>query len=109
MNIVELLERARSRTGVKSDRALCRELRLTHQAYLNYRRGVGVPSDDTMLRLCAIAGVSDEEGLLLVNMWRSKGRATAIYRHLWQELRGEPSAHGSIKPKIRTRAEQIPA
>jgi transcriptional regulator with XRE-family HTH domain len=109
MNIVDLLERARTKLGVKSDRALCRETGIAHQRYLNYRRGIAHPNEETMLRLCATAGVSDDEGLLLLNMWRSKGRAATIYRRLWQELRPTDASGAQVKAKTRSHREQIPA
>jgi transcriptional regulator with XRE-family HTH domain len=107
MNISDLLERARANLGVSSDRALCRELDITSNSLLLYRRGIGFPNDETMLRICAAARVPAEEGLLMLNMWRSSGRATTIYARLLKKLRPGDDDPLEVKGKCRTVEEQI--
>ena len=98
MNIQSLLDRARDRAELPSDRALARRINLNLSALQRIRNGHGMPSDDTMVRISLLAGISAEEGLLLLNMWRSTGAAATVYRHLHKQLsKGAPATDKTIK------------
>jgi transcriptional regulator with XRE-family HTH domain len=98
MNIQSLLERARHRSGVQSTRALAKRISLNPEAMRRIENGSGLPSDDTMVRISLLAGISAEEGLLLLNMWRSSGAAATVYRQLHQRLsRGIPPDDKTVK------------
>jgi len=82
MNIQQIVERARARTGAKSDRALAREFGMVHQGLLRITKGHGLPSDAAMVRISRAAGIPIEEGLLLLNMWRSDGEEHTAYTRI---------------------------
>ncbi len=91
MDIRDLLERARSKSGLKSQAAMARAIGLTREAFRRIESERGLPSDTTMLRLCALAEVSDQEGLLILNILRSKGQARRAYSDLLKKLSPAPS------------------
>jgi hypothetical protein len=105
MNIDQLLQRVRERSGLKSIRAISRLVGIDPDSWIDYRNGT-LPSDDTMMRLCLIGGIEPEEGLLLLNIWRSKGRARAMYSRIYK-IWNDSRAVASNKAGSETRSEQI--
>jgi hypothetical protein len=103
MELSEILEKARARLQVRSDRALCRELGIDIASLPRYRAGTSYPTDDRMVRICLLSGVAPERGLLLLNLWRSRGEARTTYRRIakiWEEnapravkQKGDGNAH----------------
>ena len=91
MEFLELLDRAKARLRLNSDRALGRALATDSTMISDYRRGV-LPRDDVMLRLCGVCDVRPEVGLAYLNMWRSKGQARTAYRRIVKILEGEKTA-----------------
>ncbi len=89
MTIHEVLALARQRLKSKSDRAFARDLGMVFSGYQRIAKSQGLPSDAAMVRISRAAGIAPEEGLLMLNMWRSDG-----------EIR---SAYGRILKKISTR------
>ncbi|HEY1709619.1 MAG TPA: hypothetical protein VGG10_15230 [Rhizomicrobium sp.] len=86
MNIEQVLERARERVQPNSERELARHLRVEPVQLLRWSRKTARPSDNAMIRLSDAAGITPEEGLLLLNMWRSDGEAAAIYGRMHKQL-----------------------
>jgi hypothetical protein len=89
MEIGEVLDRARAKSQLPSDRALGLHLGVDPSSFTQYRRGVVLPSDDVWVRICLAAGITAERGLLHLNIWRSRGRTRTIYRRiakLWEEI-----------------------
>jgi hypothetical protein len=107
MDISELLARVAMRAGTSSGRSLARELDVPASLLDRYSKRLSIPNDDTMLRICAAANVAPERGLLLVNMWRSKGRARAIYARLLKLLPEIEPIEAKTRRKSRTHEEQI--
>ena len=54
MDIDELIEKAKAACGVDSDYALAPKLGLTRAAVSRWRRGVSLPSDETILKLAEL-------------------------------------------------------
>ena len=109
MNIQAVLERARARLGDCSERELCRQLAVTHRAFAMWRDGQGWPSDETMLRLSAIAGLPNERALLMLNTWRSPPRVAAIYSQMLNRLPVPPAQSTRAPLSKRPDREQVRA
>lgn len=92
MNIDDLLDRARERSGLSSDRKLCKALGVTTSQVHSYRMGFSNPSDDTLVKLCKLAGSEPTLYLLELNIERSRGPAKAIYRRLLERLASQSLA-----------------
>lgn len=92
MNINDLLDRARERQGITSDRKLCQALGVTPNQVHSYRSGFSRPSDDTLAILCKLAGSEPTLYLLELNIERSKGPAKAVYRRLLERLTSQSLA-----------------
>src|ERR1700741_1112434 len=101
-----LLDRACARLGATSDRAFCRALRWDGRSLLDYRRGTSWPDDERMVRLCDVSGISREGGLLLLNIWRSKGDTRTAYRRIFKIWEASGGALFN-KEFSRTPVEQI--
>lgn len=86
MEIQEVLERAKSNSGFKSERKLAQSIGVTHPTLLRIRRGWGYPSEENMVKLGELAGISRAEALLLLNFWKSQGEARTVYSDLLRRL-----------------------
>ena len=79
------LDEARKRGGFTSDRSMDKGLGLTPGAVCSYRIKRAWPSDETIIKLAKIAGISPEAALLDLNVWRSTGSATVYYQLLIEQ------------------------
>lgn len=82
-NIFDYIDLAKKRTGAKSDRALCKLLEISPNMVISYNKGV-LPNDQTMIKLARLAGVSEREALLDLNIWRSTGAVQKVYMAMKQ-------------------------
>ena len=95
ISVQDLLTRARERAGVSSDRALSKQLGLSHAALHKIGKGQAFPSDDTMMRLAAVSGIAPEEALLLLNVWRKTGATNTTYRRLLNRLNSKSASEAA--------------
>lgn len=88
MKPTDYLDLAIEKQGLKSDRELCRALELkSNTIATGIRRGVYLPSDDTMIKLAELAGEDPDIALLRLNVWRAKtDAARAHYRSIEQRI-----------------------
>lgn len=107
MDISELLERASALLGVSTGRSLARRLNIPSGLLSRYALKQSIPNDETMLRICALANVPADRGLIVVNMWRSKGRVRSTYAQLLKLLPEPEPIEVKTRRKSRTREEQI--
>lgn len=96
--LLDLLDRAKKRIGAQSERQLARALAINASALLGYRRGQMLPSDDCLIRICALASEKPQHWLLLLNMWRSRGPTRAAYSDLVKKV-GQQSLPISTSPE----------
>jgi transcriptional regulator with XRE-family HTH domain len=73
MDLSDYLDRAKSERGFRSERALSRELGVSHQSVVQWREGLATPRPETMLRLAELAGCSPEIAMLDHMAWRADG------------------------------------
>ncbi len=99
MNIEQLLDLARVGARVDSDRQLARRISLRSVGNVHYwRSGKGLPSDDHMLKLCELAGIKPEVGLIYLNIWRTGGSARTTYRRALKML--EDQVREDTRPSV---------
>ncbi len=72
--------------SIKSDRKLSAQLELSPMAVQRWRKGFSLPSDDTMVKLAEMCGISKEQALLELSYWRSEGEAKSTYKMLLKKL-----------------------
>lgn len=85
MMLNEFLDMCKARTGTESDSNLARKVDVTRAAIAAYRKGSSFPSDENMMRLATRARLDEGACLLLLNVWRSEGKANAVYQKLLAE------------------------
>ncbi len=86
MTLDEIIDQAKDKKNIQSDSQLARVLGWSDGVVSQYRKGRSYPSDDTMLKLSVMASITEEEGLMLLNMWRSQSSgARKVYRKLYEE------------------------
>ena len=85
-NINDYIDLARKKHSLKSDRRLSAALGLSEVAVQRWRAGVSIPSDDTMVKLADMAGISKEQALLELSYWRADGEAKSTYKMLLKRL-----------------------
>lgn len=77
-----LMDEAKSRQGLRSDRALAQHLRFPRSSMTHWRMGYGFPNDQSALRLCKAASFPQDAGLVILHMLRSSGDEAAIYARI---------------------------
>ena len=95
MTLSELLRSALDRVDGRSRRSLARRLGVHHETVRAYENGRALPTEETIMKLCAITGTSIEEALLNLNIWRTEGSARAVYSRIlaaWLAHRGTERA-----------------
>lgn len=87
--IDDYLDLAIARHDLPSNRQLSIKLELSPVAISRYRQKKEWPSDDTMLRLAALADVPESEALMELNYWRTKSPAArSTYERIAALLNG---------------------
>lgn len=86
MEIVEIIDVAKEKTGFKSDRKLAAAIGVTHPTLIRMRRGWGFPSEENMMKLGELAGIDRASALLLLNMWKAQGDAKSTYSDILRRL-----------------------
>lgn len=86
MEINELMDTAKSKNSLKSDRALAIAIGASQPTVFRIRQGFGYPSEQNMMKLGELAGMTKAEALLLLNMWKAEGEAKATYSDLLRRL-----------------------
>jgi len=83
MQLAEYLDQARRVAGLTSDHQLARALNINSSGVCWYRSRRSLPSDDTMIKIAALAGVDARVALLDLNVWRAGSPETrAIYEDM---------------------------
>ena len=99
MNIQQLLDLARVGARVSSDRALAQRINLRSIGNISYwRSGKGLPSEDYVIKLCELAAIKPELGLIHLNIWRTEGGARTTYIRALKML--EDQVRGDTRPSV---------
>lgn len=105
------IEAAKFHSGIKSERQLCKMLRLSPTAITGYKKRNVLPTDETMVRLAKIAHLSPEQALLDLNMWRSQGQSKALYEKIAKILERSAVTAATISllifPAFNSNAAQV--
>lgn len=86
MEIVEIMDVAKGKNALKSDRALARAIGMSSPTLFRIRQGFGFPSEENMMKLGELAGIDHASALLLLNMWKAEGEAKSTYRDILSRL-----------------------
>lgn len=78
-----VLDLARARNSLDSDRKLAQALDVTPTMFTGYRRGWTHPGDETMIRLADLAGIDRTEALVMLHEWKTDGET----RNVWRQIR----------------------
>jgi len=78
------LDEARTHTGAKSDRALCRHLGVDPSMISTLRTKRAWPSDELMVKIAAAAGLPEDTALLDLSAWRTYGTRAG---DVWSRVR----------------------
>ena len=81
--LVDMVERAMKRHGVKSRRALARRLDVSHQTVQYWLDGSTAPENGVTVKLAEMAEIDPGEALLRVNRARAKNKKE---RKVWDGL-----------------------
>lgn len=100
MTLSDLLASARARVDRGSRRALALHLGMHPESLRQYEVGRSLPTEETIVRLCALTGLSVEEGLLNLCVWRTEGTARAVYSRM---LAAWIEQHGTERARVRAR------
>lgn len=90
MTLDELLTRVRATTGLKSNRQIAQRLNMSPNNLSSWKRGICLPSDETVVALCHLAGEPPEPWLIALNQWRTTGLTQQVYRDIEAALNQRP-------------------
>ena len=85
MDINFYLEKAFVYSKSKSYNQLAATIGLTGAAISDLKNGKSIPTDDTILKLANLAGISPETALVDAAIWRSKGNPETL--KFWKNIR----------------------
>lgn len=86
MDLFEYVEKAKKRSGAKSDRKLCDMLGVSNNMITHYKNKNTLPNDETMIKLAAIAGVDPTQALLDLNVWRAPENVKPHYMKIMSHV-----------------------
>jgi hypothetical protein len=81
-NLAWYIDTAKSISGCSSDRKLSQLLKMAPNWVATARKRPMFPTDETMINLAKIADIPLHTALLDLNIWRSTGKAKAVYQRL---------------------------
>ena len=85
--IDDYIDIAKARNGFKSDNQMARALLITSSTLNAWRMRRAWPCDDYMTQIAVLAGISEQEALVELNIWRDKSpRSRAVYSRLLERL-----------------------
>ena len=83
----EYLDRAKAQLNTASDRHLSKHLGFVGPAVSQWRTKRAWPSDEAMLKLAELAGVTPEQALADLNTWRAKSdQVQAVYAAIAKKI-----------------------
>jgi hypothetical protein len=91
MNICDLLDAARANQQITSDNKLGIKLGLGGGVVNQLRHGKHLPGDELVVKLCDLADIPREAGLLWAASWRSKGEPRKIWERLAKQALKNPA------------------
>jgi transcriptional regulator with XRE-family HTH domain len=92
MDVTGMIELAKARQNIKSDRELSRKIGLTGPSVHIWRAGKALPSDESLARLAELAGIDPATALLEQRAEISKEPAKSLYRDIARRLAGIAAA-----------------
>ena len=82
--IKDYISEAQKKQNIPSNNKLAIALGLTPQGLSVIYKGRSVPSDETIIKLAELAGISEDEALLDAAVWRAQTPKT---KELWEKIR----------------------
>ena len=79
-SFAEIIDRAKSLTGIKSDRQLARKIGVQPSNIVNWKRGRNLPGDETMKAIASLADIEPRLALAYLDYWRAP-RSTRFARY----------------------------
>ena len=95
MNIATLMDLARQRAKIRSDRHMAMRLELASSTMSFWRRGNSIPSPSHLISLCDLADIPPEVGLAWRTVWQAEGDAKSICIRIAEEV---TETHGISLP-----------
>lgn len=86
MNICTLMDLARQRARIRSDRHLGMRLGVSASTPSIWRRGTSVPTPSHLINLCELAEIPPEVGLAWRNVWQAEGEAREICERIANQV-----------------------
>jgi len=92
MTITELMDKAKRVSNLPSDNALKRALGLFGPSTTYWRKGVGFPSETSIVRLAELAGENPEIWLIRLRIEKAEPEVKPVFEALLNRLEIEKSA-----------------
>lgn len=84
LTFAEYVEKAKENSNLKNDRQVAQQINIGAPALVGFRNERSYPSQETVLKLANLAGVSPEQALIDFNLWKTKDKPNA--HKVWQKM-----------------------
>lgn len=81
------IKEAKTRSKSTSNRKLCAMMGIAHNSIGNWEKRNILPSDETMIKLAQVAGISPYVALIDLNAWRSNGAVKKTYEGILEKIK----------------------
>ncbi|WOF73797.1 hypothetical protein QMT40_001433 [Parvibaculaceae bacterium PLY_AMNH_Bact1] len=86
VDINELLDAAKAAADIPNDSQLSKKLDTAAGQISVWRKGYRKPVDSMVMRICEVADIPREVGLMWLNAWRADEQAAPVYEKLARDL-----------------------
>lgn len=84
LTFAEYIEKAKENSNLKNDKQVAQKINIGASALVGFRNERSYPSQETVLKLANLAGVSPEQALIDFNLWKTKDKPNA--QKVWLKL-----------------------
>lgn len=71
-SVQDYILEAKKKAHIPSNNRLAQEIKIAGPSLVNISKGKGLPAEETLLKIADLAGISREEALLDLSIWRAK-------------------------------------
>lgn len=84
LTFLEYVEKAKENKGLKNNYDIAKLMGINSTSITEFSKERSYPSQETVLRLATLAGVSPEQALIDFNLWKTKDKPNA--HAVWQKM-----------------------
>lgn len=84
LTFTQYVEKAKETSNIKTDKQVAELIGITSASISGFCKVKNYPSQETVLKLANLAGISPEQALIDFNLWKTKDKPNA--HAIWQKM-----------------------